>query len=68
MDNNPKKKDIKNEIDVTIKNFLNNTDVVILRILVIAIVCVGLYFLMSPYENCKRTGWSARYCLSKTSW
>ena len=47
-----------------------------LKILVIAAVCVAIYFIASPYQNCLRgdamkdrsSETAERFCLSKTSW
>jgi len=39
-----------------------------LKLTVIVAIVVGLYFIMSPYQNCMREVDRARYCLMKTSW
>ena len=31
-------------------------------------VVLILYFIMSPYQNCKRDGRSGSYCIRMTSW
>ena len=35
----------------------------------VAVLLVGLYYLMSPYQVCKReTSFSLRQCVDKTNW
>ena len=43
------------------------------RIIVIALIILGLYYLMSPYQNCFRNqsaqnGGTAKVCVHLTSW
>lgn len=37
------------------------------KFFVVVAVIVGLYYLMSPYQNCMRTA-SNFYCIAKTAW
>ena len=40
----------------------------VFKVLFIAVVIVGLYFVLSPYQNCKREGYRAVFCVNNTSW
>jgi hypothetical protein len=40
----------------------------IFLILFISIIIIILYYIISPYQNCLRTSFSERQCISKTSW
>lgn len=35
---------------------------------VVAAVVVALYYIMSPYQNCVRSGYSEWQCTKMTSW
>jgi uncharacterized protein (UPF0333 family) len=38
------------------------------KVVVVAVVIVGVYFLMSPYQNCLRGGLTEYHCTMNTSW
>ena len=38
------------------------------KVVLVAVVIVGLYFLMSPYQNCIRSGIPTHGCTLNTSW
>ena len=51
-----------------IKAFWANLDSTAKAILLGGAVILILYFIMSPYQNCKRDGRSGSFCISNTSW
>ena len=53
--------DNKNNLDKVIKS-------PIFLILFISVIIIILYYIISPYQNCLRTSFSERQCISKTSW
>jgi uncharacterized protein (UPF0333 family) len=38
------------------------------KVVLVAVVIVGLYFLISPYQNCIRSGINKGACVVNTSW
>jgi hypothetical protein len=40
----------------------------LVAVAVVAVVIVGLYYVMSPYQICMREIGQVRFCLIKTSW
>jgi len=38
------------------------------RLVIAVAVVIGLYYLMSPYQNCMRADNSSGYCIRATSW
>ena len=38
------------------------------KILIIVVIVIGLYYLMSPYQNCVRANVDVGYCIYNTSW
>ena len=54
------------DIEMDKKEFLKSPSFLIT---VIGIALLILYFIMSPYQNCKRdTNFSASQCIVRTSW
>jgi hypothetical protein len=38
------------------------------KLLAVGVVVYGLYWLMSPYQNCMRAGSAQAYCWQHTDW
>lgn len=51
-----------------IRQFWDGLDPFWQKLFVVVAVIVGLYFLMSPYQNCMRERGSGYFCTMQTNW
>jgi hypothetical protein len=58
----------KEELIESLKKEVSNQKPFIIRILVVASILLGIYYLTSPYQRCARVMSDVLYCNSTTNW
>lgn len=57
-----------NSIWQKMRQFWDELDPFWQKFFVVVVVIVGLYYIMSPYQNCMRGGAGSGWCMRFTSW